>query len=136
SDGCAKLSGATAGIGHHKRNEYRRETRCERTQDGVGQVPGLDPMMHGPLASDHLAFRGINRRWSIRDFAVAHSGIPFDDLDPPGYGNRTPRKVKRILHRLRLLRSSLSTSLAGNAGPRSYMRGYPVPAVSARSGQT
>src|SRR5262249_1219018 len=43
SDGYAKLSGATAGIGHHKRNEYRRETRCERTKDGIGQVPGLDP---------------------------------------------------------------------------------------------
>src|SRR5208282_6600672 len=74
SDGCAKLSGATAGIGHHKRNEYRRETRGERTKDGVSQVPGLDPMMHGPLDGDHLAFRGINRRWSIRDFPVAHSG--------------------------------------------------------------
>ena len=60
SDGRANLSGATAGIGHHQWNKYRREAGCERAKNGIGQVPRLDPMMHLPLGGDRLAFRRVD----------------------------------------------------------------------------
>jgi energy-coupling factor transporter ATP-binding protein EcfA2 len=38
----------------------RREAGCERTKNGIGQVPRLDPMMHLPLGGDRLAFRRVD----------------------------------------------------------------------------